>query len=282
MLTVASTIVVFLKTPRCIWTQAGVGNWQPGTVAHFVKNHDTTRTASRARSSSAAFVNRYQNSLCMRQVFRYVPLSTQLSARFHASGFAESIRLKLHQRADGIVADLHDSPGWREAVLQNGDFANEPRNLVLSVYADGVNPWSKDTQYSMWPIVLTVRRDWVLPCTHNACMQIENLAPALRTQYENMLLWGVVPGEFSTLDPRTPKERRSPKSLAPYFDKLVDEFSELWNGVDVIDYSQPEGGLDRRFRLRAMLLMARADYPGKLCTFASKCPCALVCSICQD
>jgi hypothetical protein len=90
------------------------------------------------------------------QVFRYIPLGQQLRARFRDSGFAPAVRLRTIQRLDGLVEDIHDSRGWRTSVLDDQSFMEEDRNIVLSLYLDGVNPWKKDNQYSMWPIVLTV------------------------------------------------------------------------------------------------------------------------------
>jgi hypothetical protein len=96
--------------------------------------------------------------------------------------------------------------------------------------------------------------------------RIENLPASERTKYENLLLYGVIPGEYLDVD-GTSRTRRSCKSLVPYLDSLVDELLQLYEpgvngGVACDDSSLGEDDPARSFRLRAKLLMVCADFPG--------------------
>jgi hypothetical protein len=93
-------------------------------------------------------------------------------------------------------------------------------------------------------------------------MQIENLIPASRHNYDNMLLWGVVPGQYTNADPTKPMSRHAPKTLCCFYHKLVDELLTLHAGVEAHDHSVPVGHPGHEFQLRAMLLLIKADYPG--------------------
>jgi hypothetical protein len=96
--------------------------------------------------------------------------------------------------------------------------------------------------------------------------RIENLPASERTKYENLVLYGVIPGEYLDVD-GTSRTRRSCKSLVPYLDSLVDELLQLYEpgvdgGVACDDSSLGEDDPARNFRLRAKLLMVNADFPG--------------------
>ena len=115
----------------------------------------------------------------------------------------------------------------KEKVIGDKDFILETRNLVYSVCADGVNPYGKSCQYSMWPLML----------------RNEGVGAEARYRYDNFLLWGLIPGEYivSSSDGVKQRERRQAKSLRPYLDLLVDELLELDQGIACQDGSLPAG-----------------------------------------
>lgn len=186
-----------------------------------------------------------------RKVFRYLPLAVQIQALFNDPTFAARARLRQAQPdgADAVLDDLWDSPGWKKYVLDSGFAADEARNLVLSLCADGVNPF-KGSVYSLWPIML----------------RIENLVATERSKQGNLLLWGIVSGSHTEdvkcddADTRADATvRKSTKSLVGCLDILVDELLQAYtkDGVQVTDAAD-----DKPFACRAMLLLAVADYPG--------------------
>jgi hypothetical protein len=151
--------------------------------------------------------------------------------------------------APTIMRDIHDSPGWKEKVIDgtlNDDdktpFMAERRNIVLSLCCDGVNPW-KNSQYSLTPIM----------------MMVMNLPPNLRHHPSNMLLIGLIPG---------PKK---PRVMGTYLQPLMDELHILGTtGVDCTWISAPiqpptippTALVTTPFTLHAKLLVTVADYPG--------------------
>ena len=53
-------------------------------------------------------------------------------------------------KPSSVVSNTHQSSFWKELY---GPFHGDPRGLVLSLCADGVNPFAKENvQYSMCPI----------------------------------------------------------------------------------------------------------------------------------
>jgi hypothetical protein len=159
-----------------------------------------------------------------RKVFRYFPLPATLRQQYLDSAFANKVRLQ--KDVSGLSpSDLHGSKGWKEKVLDDTEFMLECRNLVFSFCADGVNPFGKSCQYSMWPSML----------------RNEGVAAEARYKYDNFLLWGLIPGEYivSSTGGVKQRERRQAKSLTPYLDLLVDELLELDQGISCQDGSLP-------------------------------------------
>jgi hypothetical protein len=144
---------------------------------------------------------------------------------------AKLLRLRVPSDNDpppAVMRDIQDSPGWYEKIHKTR-FSAEPRNIVLSLCSDGVNPW-KGSTYSMLPVMLIIL----------------NLPPHKRHHPSNMLLVGVIPGPTK------------PKSHAAYLNPLVDELLQLESaGVSAYD-----GYSKEKFILHARLLITVSDYPG--------------------
>lgn len=78
------------------------------------------------------------------------------------------------------MADIHDSPKWKEAFSATGTFKGDSHGIGLSMCLDELNPWSKNkTNYSMWPIVLG---------------QL-NLPRRVRYNFANLILAGIIPSQ---------------------------------------------------------------------------------------
>jgi hypothetical protein len=137
--------------------------------------------------------SRFDADKTARKAFRYFPLPATLRQQFLDSAFANKVRLQ--NNVSGLPpSDLHGSQGWREKVLGDREFMQECRDLVFSFCADGVNPFGKSVQYSMWPLML----------------RNENVSAKTRYKYDNFLLWGLIPGEYivSSLNGVKHRERR--------------------------------------------------------------------------
>lgn len=172
----------------------------------------------------------------VRQVYRYLPLIPQLAALYGRADIARYLHHDITtvnwDDADRVQEDIQQSDGWREVMRNNSWGTHDNRTLMLSLCADGINPFNSSySTYSMCPIMMTVL----------------NLPEHLRYNPANMLLIGVVPGPFS------------PRIMAPYLDPLVDELILLKRpGVSVVDASRN----NETFTLRARLMTVVADYPG--------------------
>jgi hypothetical protein len=145
--------------------------------------------------------------------------------------------------AAGEVRNLYESDGWNDHVLrgcgrdtrapaEDPNFAteNNGRNIVLSMCADGFQPWTEVQNYSITPFMLMVL----------------NFPENLRHKFQYMHMAGVVPGP------------RKPKDLQPYLRIVVDELLELYR--DGVEYRDPFDGVMRTSRVK--LLFTSADYPG--------------------
>jgi hypothetical protein len=161
------------------------------------------------------------------QRFLWLPLIPQLKQLYKRPGNSAKLRIPPDTGPKSVLASLMDSPGYRKAVYSTG-FDAEPRNLLLALSADGVNPHRK-TQHSMWQICATV------------------LCPDDDVRQNNLLLFGVVPGP------------KAPQSLNAFLDLCVDELLEMDLGVPATDCDAKRPD----FTLRARLLFTMGDYPGK-------------------
>jgi len=161
--------------------------------------------------------------------FIYFPLIPQLQRLYADPVTAERLRWAGDHKYDAsVISDVTESPAFAEFVLKDS-FFHDVRNIVLSLGADGVNPWS-GSNYSMWPLLCGVL----------------NLPPHLRTRPEYMILLGLVPGS------------KAPKNINTYLRLLVDELlMHGLHGVDTYDAFR-----DEDFDMLVRLALVIADYPG--------------------
>ena len=126
------------------------------------------------------------------------------------------------------IAMKHINDTWPEK------FKDEVRSLRLSIAMDGVNPYSlQSTSYSIWPIVVINN----------------NIPPWLFVKNEHITLALIVPS------------RRQVKNMDVYFQPLVDELKELWDGINVYDVSRPIA-VERIFTFYGICAYMTHGYPG--------------------
>jgi hypothetical protein len=206
------------------------------------------RQLADARECPKCGEDRFHGSGRPRKVVRFFPLSATLRRLFSSS---ESIALLRPADDRDPISALHNTRGWREQVWEDPTgFSNDTRNQVVSLCTDGVNPFGgKSSNYSLWPMMF--RR--------------ENEPGATRNDYRKLLLWGLVPGQYtSSGNGRPVVTRRMPTTLVPYLNRLADELLECYEpeGVAVEDWSEPVGSRRRNFGCRVKLLLVVCDWPG--------------------
>jgi hypothetical protein len=209
--------------------------------------HDSNRQRQLADATECPTCGegRYDADGKPRKIIRFFPLPAQVAKMF------ESTVSHLPPCGTGPASELHNSPGWNKCVHDDTTgFARESRNQVFSLCADGINPWKGKGAYSMWPMIL----------------RKENMPGSERNKYGNLMLWALVPGDFSEScgERRSQRTTRAPKTLDAYLHRLVDELMDLYapEGVPCEDFSEPVGSRRRMFDVRVKLLMIIADYPG--------------------
>ncbi|KAL3682163.1 hypothetical protein R1sor_000185 [Riccia sorocarpa] len=131
---------------------------------------------------------------------------------------------------------VSDSPAVAHIEETWSEFARDPRHLRLGLASDGVSPYSiRSSTYSVWPMAL----------------MNYNIPPWLATKKGFILLALIVPGPKQT------------KNVDVFLQPLVEELSQLWEGVDdVFDNRTHRIGRDRRFVLKGILMWTMHDYPG--------------------
>jgi hypothetical protein len=178
-------------------------------------------------------------------MYHYVSIADRLKMFLQDKRMNTALKLDPHppRRAAGEVRNLYESAGWNDHVLRgcgrdtlapaaDPNFAteNNGRNIVLSMCADGFQPWTDVQNYSITPFMLMVL----------------NFPENLRHKFQYMHMAGVVPGP------------RKPKDLQPYLRIVVDELLELYR--DGVEYRDPFDNVMRTSRVK--LLFTSADYPG--------------------
>ena len=92
------------------------------------------------------------------------------------------------------------------------EFKDKVHNLRLSIAIDGVNLYSlQSTNYFVWPILVINN----------------NILPWLFVKNEHIMSDLIVLG------------RRQVKNMDVYFQPLIDELKQLWEGIQVYDVSRP-------------------------------------------
>ena len=80
---------------------------------------------------------------------------------------------------DGVLRMPADGSAVREIEEKYVDFKNEPRNVRLSLAADGVNPFGElRSTYSVWPIFVINN----------------NIPPWMSIKREHIMLTMIIPG----------------------------------------------------------------------------------------
>jgi hypothetical protein len=123
-----------------------------------------------------------------------------------------------------------DGEAWKDFDRRKKTFSADPRNMRLALAADGFNPFGNlSTQYSMWLVLLTPL----------------NLPPWECVNPANSFMALLIPG------PRSPG-----KDFDLFFEPLIEELLDLWNGESTYDAIT-----GRKFDLRAAVLWCIHDFP---------------------
>ncbi|XP_057760053.1 uncharacterized protein LOC130980381 [Arachis stenosperma] len=167
------------------------------------------------------------------KILRYFPLKPRLQRLFMCSKTAQSMQWHpLAEKKDSKMRHPRDSEAWKTFDLLHDRFAEDPRNVRLSLAADGFNPFgAMRTNYSVWPVVLIPynRPPW-------ECMKPTSL-----------ILSMIIPGE-----------KMPGNNIDVYLQPLIKELKELWyDGVQTLDRFRNE-----MFTLRAALMWTISDFPG--------------------
>ncbi|GJT18933.1 hypothetical protein Tco_0877639 [Tanacetum coccineum] len=103
---------------------------------------------------------------------------------------------------NGKMQHQVDGKAWKNFDIRYPDFSIEPRNVRLSLAADGFNPFGNLSQsYNMWPIILITY----------------NLPPWLCMKETSLMLTLLIPG------PKSPG-----KDTDVYLRPLIDDLMDLW------------------------------------------------------
>lgn len=124
---------------------------------------------------------------------RYVGVNKQAARKFHyyplgprrrrmygnstISQLLQSHRAQEHTPEELLfMTDVQDSPNFRSCYEKDGVFEGDPREMLVQLSCDGVNPFDdKTAQHSMWPVVLSML----------------NLPSSIRHLYSNLMLVSV-------------------------------------------------------------------------------------------
>ncbi|KAL6564338.1 hypothetical protein OROMI_015788 [Orobanche minor] len=166
------------------------------------------------------------------KVLWYLPIISRFKRLFADAKTAELLRWHADGRKDdGLMRHPSDSVQWRNTDQKYETFSEDIRNLRLGLYTDGMNPFGTlNTQYSTWPVLLTI---YDLP--HLLCMKRRYIMLSL-------LISG----------PKQPAN-----DINVYLAPLIEDLKLLWDeGVTVYDaYSRME------FTLRAMIFCTINNFP---------------------
>lgn len=126
---------------------------------------------------------------------------------FETGEIAENLTWHANDKAnDGHMRHPADSPSWKLVDHKWPEFGKEPRNLRLSLSANGFNPYrSQSSRYSCWPVILVTY----------------NLPPWLCMKRKFMMLTLLISG------PKQPGN-----DIDVYLAPLIDDLKSLWDGID--------------------------------------------------
>ncbi|KAM3301389.1 hypothetical protein P3S67_015891 [Capsicum chacoense] len=137
------------------------------------------------------------------KVLRYFPLKSRLQRLFMSGKISVDMRWHKEKCLDeaNILRYPADSEAWKEFAKNHKWFAQEPRNIRLSLASDGFNPYGNmGTSYSMCPVILVPY---------------------------NLLLWKFFKNPFMMMSLLIPGAQTPKKDIDIYFRPLVDELKEL-------------------------------------------------------
>jgi hypothetical protein len=169
-----------------------------------------------------------------RKVLHHFPIIPRLQRMFGTEAQAKLMTWHARNRStDGKMRMVPDSPQWRFVDSTWPEFAADPRNILLGLAADGVNPFAeKRNNWSTWPISLVNF----------------NLPPWLATKKHFMILALIIHGP----------ECVTAENVDVFLEPLLDELMELWQfGIQTVDAATYGGA--RVFNMKAMLIMTIHD-----------------------
>jgi hypothetical protein len=138
-----------------------------------------------------------------------------------------------NKSSDGFVKHAPNSKAWAHIDASWQNFASEPRNVILGLVPNGVNPYGeKRSSWSTWRILLLNY----------------NLPPWLVTKKFFAMLVLLIHG----------KEFVNMHNFDVYIPPLIEELQDLWKGVLAYDLGRAIG--QRQFTLRAILMWTIHDY----------------------
>jgi hypothetical protein len=166
------------------------------------------------------------------KVLRQFPLIPRMKRMFAMKQTSE--QTQWHKVSRRPVKDVMSHPAdglaWEDFDRRFASFADDPRNLRLSLATDGFNPFGNmSTQYSMWPVLVTPL----------------NLPPWEVVNPANCFMTLLIPG------PSSPG-----KDFDLFLEPLIEELLALWSGVSTYDAIT-----GKKFDLRAAVLWCVHDYP---------------------
>ncbi|XP_070032758.1 uncharacterized protein [Nicotiana tomentosiformis] len=155
----------------------------------------------------------------------YLPLIPRLKRLYASMSSAPHMRWHYeNRRSPGVMCHPSDGEAWKRFDRTYSDYASEPRNVRLGLYADGFTPvFVSATPYSCWLVFITPY----------------NLLPEMCMTSSYIFLSCVISGP------------RNPKSLINvYLQPLIDELKQLWyDGVETYGISTKQN-----FNLHANLM----------------------------
>jgi hypothetical protein len=90
--------------------------------------------------------------------FTWFGVGNQIRLRYAADGMEEAMKLseRTQQLPSSIrMKSIHDSPGWWQALVSLPP-EKRGRTLFVMLSTDGFNPFGKEVQLSLWPMLLRV------------------------------------------------------------------------------------------------------------------------------
>jgi len=116
------------------------------------------------------------------KVLRYIPIIPRLQRLFRCKNLAQFMDYHARNRSgDDILRMPADGSAFQDMEEKWPHFKEEPRNVRLSLAADGVNPYAEMRSiYSVWPVFVINN----------------NIPPWMSIKREHIMLAMIVPGIF--------------------------------------------------------------------------------------